>query len=88
MFLSVSNHPPVPLCFPTASKLESDEPVSFFQGLKLVMNHGAYIKLITGFLFTSLAFMVRDPGEEEGSWMPTGEWEGSARLAEGAGAGS
>ncbi|XP_059585530.1 sodium-dependent lysophosphatidylcholine symporter 1 isoform X2 [Alligator mississippiensis] len=41
-----------------ASKLESDEPVSFFQGLKLVMNHGAYIKLITGFLFTSLAFML------------------------------
>ncbi|KGL85295.1 Major facilitator superfamily domain-containing protein 2A, partial [Tinamus guttatus] len=42
-----------------ASELQSDEPVSFFRGLKLVMNHGAYIKLITGFLFTSLAFMVR-----------------------------
>ncbi|KFV98136.1 Major facilitator superfamily domain-containing protein 2A, partial [Eurypyga helias] len=41
-----------------SSELQSDEPVSFFQGLKLVMNHGAYIKLIAGFLFTSLAFMV------------------------------
>ncbi|XP_064381159.1 sodium-dependent lysophosphatidylcholine symporter 1 isoform X4 [Dromaius novaehollandiae] len=41
-----------------ASELQSDEPVSFFQGLKLVMNHGAYIKLIAGFLFTSLAFML------------------------------
>ncbi|XP_010138124.1 PREDICTED: sodium-dependent lysophosphatidylcholine symporter 1, partial [Buceros rhinoceros silvestris] len=41
-----------------SSELQSDEPVSFFQGLKLVMNHGAYIKLITGFLFTSLAFML------------------------------
>ncbi|XP_068513878.1 sodium-dependent lysophosphatidylcholine symporter 1 [Anas acuta] len=41
-----------------SSELQSDEPVSFFRGLKLVMNHGAYIKLITGFLFTSLAFML------------------------------
>ncbi|EMP28449.1 Major facilitator superfamily domain-containing protein 2A [Chelonia mydas] len=41
-----------------ASQLQSDEPISFFQGLKLVMKHGAYIKLITGFLFTSLAFML------------------------------
>ncbi|PKU31544.1 sodium-dependent lysophosphatidylcholine symporter 1 [Limosa lapponica baueri] len=40
-----------------SSELQSDEPVSFFQGLKMVMNHGAYIKLIAGFLFTSLAFM-------------------------------
>ncbi|XP_073173759.1 sodium-dependent lysophosphatidylcholine symporter 1 isoform X2 [Lepidochelys kempii] len=40
------------------SQLQSDEPISFFQGLKLVMKHGAYIKLITGFLFTSLAFML------------------------------
>uniref|UniRef100_A0A8C5T530 Uncharacterized protein n=1 Tax=Malurus cyaneus samueli TaxID=2593467 RepID=A0A8C5T530_9PASS len=37
-----------------SSELQSDEPVSFFQGLKLVMNHGPYIKLIAGFLFTSL----------------------------------
>ncbi|XP_075578012.1 sodium-dependent lysophosphatidylcholine symporter 1 isoform X2 [Pelecanus crispus] len=41
-----------------SSELQSDEPVSFFQGLKLVMNHSAYIKLIAGFLFTSLAFML------------------------------
>ncbi|KFV75092.1 Major facilitator superfamily domain-containing protein 2A, partial [Dryobates pubescens] len=41
-----------------SSQLQSEEPGSFFQGLKLVMNHGAYIKLIAGFLFTSLAFMV------------------------------
>lgn len=30
----------------------------FFRGLRLVMSHGPYIKLIAGFLFTSLAFMV------------------------------
>ncbi|XP_065277791.1 sodium-dependent lysophosphatidylcholine symporter 1 isoform X5 [Emys orbicularis] len=41
-----------------ASELQSDEPISFFRGLKLVMKHGAYIKLIAGFLFTSLAFML------------------------------
>ncbi|XP_035759878.1 sodium-dependent lysophosphatidylcholine symporter 1 isoform X2 [Egretta garzetta] len=41
-----------------SSELQSDEPVSFFRGLKLVMNHSAYIKLIAGFLFTSLAFML------------------------------
>ncbi|XP_067390035.1 sodium-dependent lysophosphatidylcholine symporter 1 isoform X1 [Emydura macquarii macquarii] len=41
-----------------AAALQSGEPISFFQGLKLVMKHGAYIKLIAGFLFTSLAFML------------------------------
>lgn len=35
------------------------EPMSFFQGIKLVMGHGPYAKLVTVFLFTSLAFMVR-----------------------------
>lgn len=30
----------------------------FFQGLRLVMSHGPYVRLIAGFLFTSLAFMV------------------------------
>ncbi|KAG8587937.1 hypothetical protein GDO81_005824 [Engystomops pustulosus] len=39
-------------------ELLSDQPISFWQGLKLVMSHGPYIKLITGFLFTSLAFML------------------------------
>lgn len=34
------------------------EPVPFFRGLRLVMSHGPYIKLIAAFLFTSLAFML------------------------------
>ncbi|XP_011833053.1 PREDICTED: sodium-dependent lysophosphatidylcholine symporter 1 isoform X3 [Mandrillus leucophaeus] len=34
------------------------EPIAYFQGLRLVMSHGPYVKLITGFLFTSLAFML------------------------------
>ncbi|XP_026536462.1 sodium-dependent lysophosphatidylcholine symporter 1 isoform X2 [Notechis scutatus] len=41
-----------------SSELQLAEPVSFFQGLKLVMKHGPYIKLIAAFLFTSLAFML------------------------------
>ncbi|XP_069478498.1 sodium-dependent lysophosphatidylcholine symporter 1 isoform X2 [Ambystoma mexicanum] len=41
-----------------SSKLLSEQAPSFFQGLKLVMSHGPYIKLIAGFLFTSLAFML------------------------------
>ncbi len=35
------------------------EPMGFFQGIKLVMGHGPYVKLVMVFLFTSLAFMVR-----------------------------
>lgn len=38
---------------------QGSERTSFFQGIKLVMGHGPYVKLVTGFLFTSLAFMVR-----------------------------
>uniref|UniRef100_A0AAR2LGT8 Major facilitator superfamily (MFS) profile domain-containing protein n=1 Tax=Pygocentrus nattereri TaxID=42514 RepID=A0AAR2LGT8_PYGNA len=34
------------------------EPMSFFQGIRLVMGHGPYVKLVMGFLFTSLAFML------------------------------
>nr|XP_030724033.1 sodium-dependent lysophosphatidylcholine symporter 1 isoform X5 [Globicephala melas] len=34
------------------------KPMPFFRGLRLVMSHGPYIKLIAGFLFTSLAFML------------------------------
>ncbi|CAK6440991.1 unnamed protein product [Pipistrellus nathusii] len=34
------------------------ESMPFFRGLRLVMSHGPYIKLIAGFLFTSLAFML------------------------------
>ncbi|XP_043848506.1 sodium-dependent lysophosphatidylcholine symporter 1 isoform X2 [Dromiciops gliroides] len=37
---------------------EQEQPPSFFRGLRLVMNHGPYLKLIAGFLFTSLAFML------------------------------
>lgn len=59
------------LCSPEASELQSDEPVSFFRGLKLVMNHGAYIKLIVGFLFTSLAFMVSTAGVGGGTGSST-----------------
>uniref|UniRef100_A0A3Q2YRN1 MFSD2 lysolipid transporter A, lysophospholipid b n=1 Tax=Hippocampus comes TaxID=109280 RepID=A0A3Q2YRN1_HIPCM len=34
------------------------EPLSFIQGIKLVMGHGPYAKLVMAFLFTSLAFML------------------------------
>lgn len=34
------------------------EPMSFFQGIKLVMGYGPYAKLVMGFLFTSLGFML------------------------------
>ncbi|XP_012577885.1 PREDICTED: sodium-dependent lysophosphatidylcholine symporter 1 isoform X2 [Condylura cristata] len=34
------------------------ESMSFFRGLRLVMSHGPYVKLIAAFLFTSLAFML------------------------------
>ncbi|KAJ3613422.1 hypothetical protein NHX12_019671 [Muraenolepis orangiensis] len=34
------------------------KPITFCQGLRLVMGHGPYIKLVLGFLFTSLAFML------------------------------
>uniref|UniRef100_A0A8D0TCB7 Sodium-dependent lysophosphatidylcholine symporter 1 n=1 Tax=Sus scrofa TaxID=9823 RepID=A0A8D0TCB7_PIG len=37
---------------------QQTKPMSFFPGLRLVMSHGPYIKLIAGFLFTSLAFML------------------------------
>uniref|UniRef100_A0A4W6FRN9 MFSD2 lysolipid transporter A, lysophospholipid b n=1 Tax=Lates calcarifer TaxID=8187 RepID=A0A4W6FRN9_LATCA len=34
------------------------EPMSFLQGIRLVMGHGPYAKLVMVFLFTSLAFML------------------------------
>ncbi|XP_035286766.1 sodium-dependent lysophosphatidylcholine symporter 1-B isoform X2 [Anguilla anguilla] len=37
---------------------KSERPMSFFQGMRLVMGHGPYVKLVMGFLFTSLAFML------------------------------
>ncbi|CDQ88539.1 unnamed protein product [Oncorhynchus mykiss] len=32
--------------------------MSFWQGIGLVMGHGPYVRLVMGFLFTSLAFML------------------------------
>ncbi|XP_007430576.2 sodium-dependent lysophosphatidylcholine symporter 1 [Python bivittatus] len=46
------------LCSTESSELQPTKPVSFFKGLKLVMKHGPYIKLIAAFLFTSLGFML------------------------------
>ncbi|KAJ8387507.1 hypothetical protein AAFF_G00156080 [Aldrovandia affinis] len=40
------------------SSRKQEQPMSFFQGMRLVMSHGPYTKLIMGFLFTSLAFML------------------------------
>ncbi|XP_039898234.1 sodium-dependent lysophosphatidylcholine symporter 1-B-like [Simochromis diagramma] len=37
---------------------DKSEPLTFAQGLRLVMCHGPYVKLVIGFLFTSLAFML------------------------------
>ncbi|KAM6959312.1 sodium-dependent lysophosphatidylcholine symporter 1-B [Aplochiton taeniatus] len=42
---------------PDSSRPRS-EPMSFFQGIRMVMGHGPYAKLVMGFLFTSLAFML------------------------------
>ncbi|XP_060798821.1 sodium-dependent lysophosphatidylcholine symporter 1-B [Neoarius graeffei] len=39
------------------SKVQSEQ-ISFFRGIRLVMGHGPYTKLVMGFLFTSLAFML------------------------------
>lgn len=59
------------------------ESMPFFQGLRLVMSHGPYVKLIAGFLFTSLAFMVSGWGLRcssservrwEWSWRRFGLW--------------
>lgn len=50
------------LFFGVKEKKESSrprsEPIGFFQGIKLVMGHGPYAKLVMVFLFTSLAFML------------------------------
>lgn len=50
--------PHCPLWPPEPYEAQQAEPIAYFRGLRLVMSHGPYIKLITGFLFTSLAFMV------------------------------
>ncbi|XP_043111031.1 LOW QUALITY PROTEIN: sodium-dependent lysophosphatidylcholine symporter 1-A-like [Puntigrus tetrazona] len=38
--------------------LKAQKRVSFQTGLRLVMGHGPYVKLVLAFLFTSLAFML------------------------------
>ncbi|KAI2657974.1 Sodium-dependent lysophosphatidylcholine symporter 1-A [Labeo rohita] len=38
--------------------LKAQKHVSFQTGLRLVMGHGPYVKLVLAFLFTSLAFML------------------------------
>ena len=47
------------LCVSPESSQMKSKPITFCQGMRLVMGHGPYIKLVLGFLFTSLAFMVR-----------------------------
>uniref|UniRef100_A0AAQ5ZN40 Major facilitator superfamily domain containing 2aa n=1 Tax=Amphiprion ocellaris TaxID=80972 RepID=A0AAQ5ZN40_AMPOC len=37
---------------------ERKEPLTFRQSLWVIMTHGPYVKLVIGFLFTSLAFML------------------------------
>ncbi|XP_072221847.1 sodium-dependent lysophosphatidylcholine symporter 1-B-like [Leuresthes tenuis] len=37
---------------------KKSEPLTFCQGLWVVGSHGPYVKLVIGFLFTSLAFML------------------------------
>ncbi|KAL2098929.1 hypothetical protein ACEWY4_005409 [Coilia grayii] len=39
-------------------QLKSDRRMSFWEGLRLVIGFGPYLKLVMGFLFTSLAFML------------------------------
>ncbi|XP_073775633.1 sodium-dependent lysophosphatidylcholine symporter 1-A isoform X2 [Danio rerio] len=39
-------------------ELKAQKRVSFQKGLRLVMGHGPYVKLVLAFLFTSLAFML------------------------------
>ncbi|KAK6327969.1 hypothetical protein J4Q44_G00036150 [Coregonus suidteri] len=41
-----------------SSRPPRSELMSFWQGIRLVMGHGPYVKLVMGFLFTSLAFML------------------------------
>lgn len=48
-----------PLSFSDQGGLKAQKHVSFQTGLRLVMGHGPYVKLVLAFLFTSLAFMVR-----------------------------
>ncbi|XP_037551293.1 sodium-dependent lysophosphatidylcholine symporter 1-B-like isoform X1 [Nematolebias whitei] len=40
------------------SMRKTSEPLTFRQGMLLILSHGPYIKLLVGFLFTSLGFML------------------------------
>ncbi|XP_072313368.1 sodium-dependent lysophosphatidylcholine symporter 1-B-like [Eucyclogobius newberryi] len=40
------------------NRLKRSAPLTFQKGLWLVLSHGPYVKLVIGFLFTSLAFML------------------------------
>lgn len=42
----------------TESGSKKSQPLTYSQGLRMVMGHGPYVRLVIGFLFTSLAFMV------------------------------
>lgn len=44
--------------FLTETTRRKSQLVSFRQGLRMVISHEPYVKLVLGFLFTSLAFMV------------------------------
>ncbi|XP_062378442.1 sodium-dependent lysophosphatidylcholine symporter 1-B-like [Sardina pilchardus] len=41
-----------------SGRLKADRRLSFFEGLRMVLSFGPYLKLVMGFLFTSLAFML------------------------------
>lgn len=45
----------------TETTRKKSQLITFRQGMRLVMSHGPYVKLVIGFLFTSLAFMVTLP---------------------------
>lgn len=47
-----------PLWLPEPCETQQVKQIPFFRGLRLVMSHGPYVKVIAAFLFTSLAFMV------------------------------
>ncbi|MCJ8731064.1 hypothetical protein PDJAM_G00191840 [Pangasius djambal] len=42
------------------SCVKADRCLSFVESLKLLQKHGPYVKLVAGFLFTSLAFMLME----------------------------
>lgn len=47
-----------PPSFSVQGGLKAQKHVSFRTGLRLVIGHEPYVKLVLAFLFTSLAFMV------------------------------